>query len=200
MTPFPQDPMVTIEGPGEREPAQGASVVQGRGLSEGAGASGWRRVHRWGCCYGASSKRSYCRPCKSRHQRWEGVCHLANCGCVNTRRGVRQRTPSTRADSPRTKEVTGTAAPGNGSLSFLEAGTKAQSPGSPLRVFSWPQSASPQPPSAGSCVIAVPLRHVPCCSVWGHAPVVTVARLRTEQVEVWLLMAVSEATSSESVS
>ena len=37
MTPFPQDPTVTTEGPGEREPAQGASVVQGRGLSEGAG-------------------------------------------------------------------------------------------------------------------------------------------------------------------
>lgn len=46
MTPFLQEPMVTIEGPGEREPAQGTSVVQGRGLSEGAGASGWRRAHR----------------------------------------------------------------------------------------------------------------------------------------------------------
>lgn len=148
MTPFLQEPMVTIEGPGEREPAQGTSVVQGRGLSEGAGASGWRRAHRCGRCYSASSKRSHYRPCKSRHQRWVGVCHLANCGCVNTRRRVRQRTPSKRAGSHRTKEVTGTAAPGNGSLSLLETGTKAQSPGSALRVFSWPQSASPRLPAA----------------------------------------------------
>lgn len=41
---------------------------------------------------------------------------------------VRQRTPSRRAGSHRTKGVTETAAPGNGSLFFLEIGTEVQSP------------------------------------------------------------------------
>lgn len=54
-------------------------------------------------------------------------------------------------------------------------------------------------PTSGSCVIAVPFQHVPCRSDWGRAFVVTVARLRTQQVHLWLQMAMSEATSSDSV-
>lgn len=47
-------------------------------------------------------------------------------------------------------------------------------PGSPLRVFSWPQ--------AGSCVTPVPLQHVTCNSGWDHASIEPAPHLCNQHV------------------